>query len=146
MLFLHLQVMKAWLESIVATLQKELTGNPEIQLVSAVCVACCLYNCIPSAHLKIDKFVVPLMRMLYIKPDLENELCPTYRYLCGLLPNNSRFVYFYLYCMRMCCHFSLFSIYVEYKLQLPFFSCWHRPRMPKNSEQTGCLPFHYTTF
>ena len=118
--------MKAWLESIVATLQKDLTGSPDKQLVSAVCVAYCLYRCIPSAQLKVDKFVVPLTRMLYIKPDLGSKLCPTYMYLCGMLPDNSRYTQRFVlhgWKRRMCCHFSFLPIYAEYKLQMPFLSC-----------------------
>jgi len=88
--------MKAWLESIVVSLQEELAENPEKQLVSAVCVAYCFFQNLSRAMPKIDKFVVPLLKMLSIKPDLANRLCPSYVYLCEVLPYNSRYAQFLL--------------------------------------------------
>jgi len=83
----------------VVFLQEELAENPEKQLVSAVCVAYCFLQNLSRAMPKIDKFVVPLLKMLQIKPDLANQVCPSYVYLCEVLPdsNGSR------YAQLLCC-------------------------------------------
>jgi len=97
----HMQVMKAWLESIVASLQGEGAESPG-KLVSAVCVAYCFLQSIPSAQPKIDKFAIPLLKMLRIQPDLANQACPSYEYLCEVLPIESRYmssVLLYTVCM-----------------------------------------------
>lgn len=97
-----MQVMKTWLESIVASLQEEGAESPEKLLVSAVCVAYCFLRSIPSAQLKIEKFVIPLLKMLSIKPDLANQACPSYVYLCEVLPSRSRYMHsvlLYTVCM-----------------------------------------------
>jgi len=80
-----MQVMKAWLESIVVFLQEKLADSPEKQLVSAVCIAYCFNRCIKSSHPQVDKFILPLLRMLHIK---ENQV---YLYLCEVLPRESRY-------------------------------------------------------
>lgn len=87
-----MQVMKAWLQSIVASLQEE-GAESRGKLVSAVCVAYCFLQSIPSAQPKIDKFVIPLLKMLQIKPDLANQACPSYEYLCEVLPSKSRYMH-----------------------------------------------------
>ena len=92
-----MQVMKDWLESIVVSLQEELAETPEKQLVSSVYIAYCFLRCIPSAHPKTDSFIVPLLKMLCIKPDLVNQACPSYEYLCKVLPENSRYAKFLCY-------------------------------------------------
>lgn len=103
--------MKAWLESIVVSLQEDCAENPKKQLVSAVCIAYCFFHSITSVQPKIDKFVVPLLKMLCLKPDLTNQSCPSYVYLCEVLPDSNGLRYVctasvFLVFMGMCCQFS----------------------------------------
>ena len=90
--------MKDWLESIVVSLQEDCAENPKKQLVSAVCIAYCFFHSIISVRPKIDKFVVPLLKMLCIKPDLTNQSCPSYAYLCEVLPDSNGSRYSQLLC------------------------------------------------
>jgi len=85
--YLYMQVMKGWLSSIVDTLQAGATRNTKNQLVSAVCVA----HCLGKINLQLDdEFSLPLVRMLYLQPDLERKECPDYQYLCDFLPEEHR--------------------------------------------------------
>ena len=84
-----MQVMKEWLESIVDVLQDGANEDAMNQLVSAVCVTHCLRK-VFIFNLKQDKFALPLVRMLYLRSDLERKECPDYQYLCDLLPKQHR--------------------------------------------------------
>jgi len=86
-----MQVMKEWLESIVDALQDGAAENEMNRLVSAGCVTHCLRE-IFIYNLKLDKFALPLVRMLYLRPDLEKKECPYYLYLCDLLPKQHRYL------------------------------------------------------
>ena len=84
--YLYMQVMKEWLESIIVSLQKGAAENAN-QLVSAVCVT----HCLRIINLGLDdKFALPLVRMLYLRFNLERKECPDYLYLCDLLPKECR--------------------------------------------------------
>ena len=74
--------MKEWLESVVDALQNEETMK---QLASALCIAHCVAK-LGIYNVKIEKFALPIVRMLYLKPDLERKVCPDYVYLCEILP------------------------------------------------------------
>ena len=87
------QVFKEWLESIVDSLQAGSADSPQKQLASAVFIVYCIRkSSINIAHLKIEKFTIPLLRMLCLKPDLEKQQCPDYEYLCKVLPKQCRYV------------------------------------------------------
>ena len=73
--------MKEWLESVANTLQDGVAGN---KLASALCVTHCLTK-IGIQNLKIDRFALPLVEMLYLTPNLEKKDCPNYIYLCVFL-------------------------------------------------------------
>ena len=84
------------------TLKGEGAEDPEKQLVAAVYITYCFHKCIPLSQPRIDKFVVPLLKMLCIKPDLAIQACPSYVYLCEVLPNRSRYAQL-LYCYYTVC-------------------------------------------
>lgn len=89
--YLCMQVMKEWLESIVDALQDGAAENQKNQLVSAVCVTHCLRKS-GIFNIKLDKFALPLVRMLYLRPNLEKKDCPDYQYLCDFLPKQHRYL------------------------------------------------------
>ena len=78
--------MKEWLESVVDALEDGATEN---RLASALCVTHCLPK-IGIHNLKIERFALPLVEMLYLKPNLEKKECPDYVYLCEILPKKYR--------------------------------------------------------
>lgn len=94
----YIQVMKEWLESIVDALQKEETMR---KLASALCVTHCLPK-LGIYNVKIEKFVLPLVRMLYLKPDLEKKVCPDYVHLCEILPQKHRYVIYITDSFNIC--------------------------------------------
>ena len=78
--------MKEWLESVVDALQDGVAGN---KLASALCVTHCLPK-IGIHNLKIERFALPLVKMLYLKPNLEKKECSDYMHLCEILPEKYR--------------------------------------------------------
>ena len=78
--------MKEWLESVVDALQSEAAEKTMKQLASALCIA----HCLSQLSIKIEKFALPLVKMLYLKPDLERKECPEYVSLCEILPIQHR--------------------------------------------------------
>ena len=87
--FHYIQVMKEWLESVVDALQSEAAEKTTKQLTSALCIAHCLPR-LGIHNVKIEKFALPLVKMLYLKPDLERKECPEYVSLCEILPIQHR--------------------------------------------------------
>ena len=77
--------MKEWLESVVDEAAEKTTK----QLASALCIAHCLPQ-LGIHNVKIEKFALPLVKMLYLKPDVERKECPDYVSLCEILPINHR--------------------------------------------------------
>ena len=87
--FHYNQVMKEWLESVVDALQSEAAEKRTNQLASALCIAHCLSQ-LGIHNVKIEKFALPLVKMLYLKPDLKRKECPEYVSLCEILPIQHR--------------------------------------------------------
>ena len=81
------QEIKQWLEEIVAELLS--VESPKRQFISSVCIACCTTEC-GVFSLKCAKFVYPLLKMLHIKPNVENRICPNVSYLVDIV--NNRYV------------------------------------------------------
>ena len=81
--------MKEWLESVVDALQSEAAEKTTKQLASALCIAHCLPQ-LGIHNVKIEKFALPLVKMLYLKPDLERKECPEYVSLSEILPIQHR--------------------------------------------------------
>lgn len=99
--YLLFQTLKGWLESIVESLQGGSAESPQKRLASAVLIAYCIRKAsISTAHLKIDDFTTPLLRMLCLRPDLEKQQCQDFAYLCEVLPKEYRYVKM-CYAMRL---------------------------------------------
>lgn len=81
--------MKEWLEFVVDALRNGAAENTSKQLASALCITHCLPK-IGIHNVKIERFALPLVEMLYLTPDLGNKECPDYVYLCEILPQNYR--------------------------------------------------------
>ena len=79
--------MKEWLESVVADLIELQGVDSGRRLASALTIACCFYF-LSIFHPKFDKFLVPLLKLLELKVDLERKQCPDYDLVCSLLPKN----------------------------------------------------------
>ena len=74
-------------------LQAGSAESPQKQLASAVLITYCIRkSSISTTHLKIEKFTIPLLRMLYLRPDLKELQCPDYEYLCEMLPKQCWYV------------------------------------------------------
>ena len=97
------QTLKGWLESIVESLQGGSADSPQKRLASAVLIAYCIKKAsISIAHLKIDDFTIPLLRMLCLKPDLEKQQCQDFACLCEVLPKDYWYVKTcYMLCIKM---------------------------------------------
>ena len=84
------------MESIVDSLQAGSADSTQKQLASAVLIVYCIRKTsISTAHLKIEKFTIPLLRMLCLRPDLEKQRCPDYEYLREMLPKQCWYVKMY---------------------------------------------------
>ena len=66
-----MQEMKGWLEGKVAELSE--VPSSEHQFLAALSIACCVVECKISQNLKI-KFVVSLLKMLNIQPDIKGRV------------------------------------------------------------------------
>ena len=88
-IFYYIKEMKAWLESVVDALQSDGTERTIELLASALCVTHCLPK-IGIYNLKMERFALPLLKMLHLKPDLERKECFEYMHLCEILPKNYR--------------------------------------------------------
>ena len=64
--------MKKWLEEIVSKLLE--IQAPQHQFTSAICLACCVVECQISHTLKGKDFVVPLLGMLQLQPDIREKV------------------------------------------------------------------------
>ena len=83
--------MKEWLESIVKSLKEVPDDGSGKRLVSAFTALYCFYQLAIPMHPKLDDFVVPLLRMLQLKPS-DTKMCPGYDLLCSALPKENRYV------------------------------------------------------
>jgi len=87
------QVLKVWLEDILASLQEGSAETPKKQLASAVLLVYYIKkSSIQVVHLKVEKFTIPLLEMLCLRPNFEKHRCPDYEYLCKVLPKQCWYV------------------------------------------------------
>ena len=68
---LFLQEMKGWLEEMVAKLVE--APRSHHQFISAMAVACCIVKCHIPHSLKMKNFVIPLLNMLNLQPDIRER-------------------------------------------------------------------------
>ena len=64
--------MKKWLENTTAELSK--AESSKHQFIAAMSIACCVVECNISQSLKIKDFVIPLLKMLNIQPDIKGRV------------------------------------------------------------------------
>ena len=83
---MHMQGMKEWLELVVSKLIN--VENSLEKFISAICIACCVVLCPIKHSLKMDKFVIPLLRMLNPQPNIKQRIqmlmditSPEFRYV-----------------------------------------------------------------
>ena len=82
--------MKEWLESVVDELIKREAAEKTMKLLAS---ALCIAHCLPQVgihNVKIEKFALPLVKMLHLEPNVERKECPDYVSLCEILPINHR--------------------------------------------------------
>ena len=64
--------MTGWLEETVAELSK--VPRSQDQFIAAISIACCIVECQLPYNLKMKPFVVPLLKMLNIQPDIKERV------------------------------------------------------------------------
>ncbi len=55
-------------------------------IVSALTVAYCFYA-LKLSHPKLDKFAIPVLRLLELNSDVEKRECPEYPVVCCAMPD-----------------------------------------------------------
>ena len=81
--------MREWLESVVKKVANEPDDGHGRRLVAAVTIAYC-YHELSIPYPNIDKFTVPLLDMLQLKPNVVDKICPDFDQLCDVLPSELR--------------------------------------------------------
>ena len=64
--------MKEWLEAMVSELSN--VQSSLSKFISAVSLACCVVECPIQQNLKMEKFVIPLLRLLNPQPDIRRRI------------------------------------------------------------------------
>ncbi len=83
------QKLKEWLELIVADLIQLPSDHSGKHMVSALTIAYCFYALgVPQP--KLDKFAVPVLKLLELTTDLENRQCPEYSVVCSVMPDEKQ--------------------------------------------------------
>ncbi len=83
------QKLKEWLELIVADLIQLPSDHSGKHMVSALTIAYCFCT-LGVSHPKLDKFAVPVLKLLEVTTDLEKRQCPEYPVVCSVLPNEKQ--------------------------------------------------------
>lgn len=82
--------MKEWLESVVEKLIEEPDNGSGKHLVAAVAIAYCFHKYV-ILKADLDKFTLPLLSMLQLRPNVERKFCPDYDLLCSFLTKEERY-------------------------------------------------------